>query len=760
MANLLGGTHVYGGILIDASVGAGNIYVANSTVSTSTTTGALVVAGGAGIAGTVFAGQLNTAGNVLAAAVNTSLLTIGATGYANATTVTTSTTSGALVIPTGGLGVAGNIAVGSGIYLGASQGTSYQILTSGGLGQPASWTSFDLSLHASDSSYKKIVRVATTGANISLVGGAPNTLDGVTLAANDRILVKDQLPPALNGIYYVSTLGAGATGTWTRATDADATTDIDGATVSVGEGTVNGGKRFQTYWKATDTLGTTSMYWNKLVDVNSSSNIALQTTATGIDIATPGDLVTMATGAVTDLAVNSIGARALQAIAASTYTRAHSLYVAGAPTAGTNATITNSYAVYVASGATSLGGNLAVSGNINLTTAGVIGGGGNILINGVAGTLGQVLTQGGAGVYWSTVTAAAATTNMLISTAGGSNVTASASNVNVAINSSNVATFGTQGLSILTTAASTSTITGALQVAGGVGVQGTIFAGHFNTAGNVQAATVNATTLNGTLATAAQTSITSVGTLGSLNVTANVLVGLINTTGLNAGGTVYANATTPSTSITTGTMILPTGGLAVGGNVIIRGNINLTTAGTIGGGGNILINGVAGTIGQVLTQTGAGVAWATAAGGSFSSTDDTSTNATYYPIVATTAGGSTAKTSSSKLTFNPSTGTLGATIFNSLSDQNTKKNIQPIADALNIVENLRGVTFKWRDGGLPSAGLIAQDVEKYLPELVNLSEGAKTLNYNGVIGVLVEAIKEQNNMIKSLTERIQTLESK
>ena len=66
----------------------------------------------------------------------------------------------------------------------------------------------------------KLSAKAATTANIAtLAGGAPNTLDGVTLAANDRVLVKDQTTPAQNGIYTVTTLGTGANGTWARATD-------------------------------------------------------------------------------------------------------------------------------------------------------------------------------------------------------------------------------------------------------------------------------------------------------------------------------------------------------------------------------------------------------------------------------------------------------------------------------------------------------------------------------------------------------------
>lgn len=72
------------------------------------------------------------------------------------------------------------------------------------------------------------------------ITAAPNTLDGVSLAANDRILLKDQTAGAQNGIWVVSTLGTGANGVWDRATDWDADADVSsGAFTFVMEGTVN-----------------------------------------------------------------------------------------------------------------------------------------------------------------------------------------------------------------------------------------------------------------------------------------------------------------------------------------------------------------------------------------------------------------------------------------------------------------------------------------------------------------------------------------
>jgi len=68
---------------------------------------------------------------------------------------------------------------------------------------------------------KQSVRVATTANIANLAGGAPNVVDGVTLQVGDRVLVKDQTIATENGIYVVDTVGTGATGSWSRASDMD-----------------------------------------------------------------------------------------------------------------------------------------------------------------------------------------------------------------------------------------------------------------------------------------------------------------------------------------------------------------------------------------------------------------------------------------------------------------------------------------------------------------------------------------------------------
>jgi hypothetical protein len=73
------------------------------------------------------------------------------------------------------------------------------------------------------------------------ITAAPNTLDGVTLVAGNRILLKDQTTAAQDGIWTVTTVGTGSTGVWDRAQDWDQDSDVSaGAFMFVEEGTVNG----------------------------------------------------------------------------------------------------------------------------------------------------------------------------------------------------------------------------------------------------------------------------------------------------------------------------------------------------------------------------------------------------------------------------------------------------------------------------------------------------------------------------------------
>ena len=140
-------------------------------------------------------------------------------------------------------------------------------------------------------------------------------------------------------------------------------------------------------------------------------------------------------------------------------------------------------------------------------------------------------------------------------------------------------------------------------------------------------------------------------------------------------------------------------------------------------------------------------------------TDDTTTNETRYIIFANgTSGAVSEQVSSTKLFFNPSTGLLTSTDYNSSSDKRLKENIKTVESALDKVIALRGVSFDWKEGGAKAIGLIAQEAEKVIPEIVSQDEnGYLGIKYNNLIGVLIEAIKEQQEQIEALKNRIDKL---
>ena len=97
-----------------------------------------------------------------------------------------------------------------------------------------------------------------------------------------------------------------------------------------------------------------------------------------------------------------------------------------------------------------------------------------------------------------------------------------------------------------------------------------------------------------------------------------------------------------------------------------------------------------------------------------------------------------------------------------ISDATLKYDINPVEFALDKINQLKGVSYKYKHNNRESAGLLAQDVEKVMPSAVNtkklpLATGDdkeyKTLHYDSMTAILVEAIKE-------LTAKVKKLESK
>lgn len=120
------------------------------------------------------------------------------------------------------------------------------------------------------------------------------------------------------------------------------------------------------------------------------------------------------------------------------------------------------------------------------------------------------------------------------------------------------------------------------------------------------------------------------------------------------------------------------------------------------------------------------------------------------------AGLSTNRSITGSWTFSGtvSAGTVSAADLNSTSDRSLKENIEPIDDALSKVLALQGVSFDWKDSGEKSIGLIAQDVEKVIPEVVSDDGEIKRISYGNLVGLLIEAVKDQQKEIESLKQII------
>jgi hypothetical protein len=83
------------------------------------------------------------------------------------------------------------------------------------------------------------------------------------------------------------------------------------------------------------------------------------------------------------------------------------------------------------------------------------------------------------------------------------------------------------------------------------------------------------------------------------------------------------------------------------------------------------------------------------------------------------------------------------------SDENLKKNITTAP--CDVIEQLRGVEFEWKEDGRFGSGVIAQEVEQVLPHLIHGHEdGHKSVNYNGLIGYLIEEVKALKAEVEAL----------
>ena len=169
-------------------------------------------------------------------------------------------------------------------------------------------------------------------------------------------------------------------------------------------------------------------------------------------------------------------------------------------------------------------------------------------------------------------------------------------------------------------------------------------------------------------------------------------------------------------------------------------------------------------------RMGIGATGPTGSGGPLNNITVSTSSSTHYPLFTLGAGSTTPfiTTTNDYFEFTPSSGTLNvnqlvvsgvttSTDFNATSDINLKENINVINNPIEKLVGISGVTFNWKENKESSAGVIAQDVEKVFPEIIKSTGDIKTVNYNGLIGLLIESVKNQQEQINMLRKEIEDM---
>jgi hypothetical protein len=117
-------------------------------------------------------------------------------------------------------------------------------------------------------------------------------------------------------------------------------------------------------------------------------------------------------------------------------------------------------------------------------------------------------------------------------------------------------------------------------------------------------------------------------------------------------------------------------------------------------------------------------------------------------------GNGSAIIGSSNLTFDGTNLTCQGNVT-AYSDERVKENIVTISDALAKVNSMRGVYYTTVPGGIAGTGVVAQEVQQILPEVIVVNpDGMLSVAYGNIVGVLIEAIKELTAEVEKLKKLI------
>jgi hypothetical protein len=524
-----------------------------------------------------------------------------------------------------------------------------------------------LDFFAAGISWKQPVNCGTT-ANITLSG--LQTIDGVTVVAGDRVLVKSQTAPAQNGIYLASATA------WSRAPDADTWDELISAICFVESGSTLAGSAWYCTIQPGGTLGVTAVTWSNF------SVAATYTAGTGLTLTdyvfsiTNTGVSAAAYGSASKTLTATVNAQGQLTVLAATDIAIANTQVSGLGTMSTQAASSVAITGGTING-TTIGGSTAaavtgttVTANTQFTGAGT----------GLTGTATSLSIGGNA----ATATSATTATNLAGGAAGSvpyqsaSSTTAllaAGSNGQVLTLASGIPSWATPTTGTVTSVSGTGTVSGislsgTVTSTGNLTLGGTLDLSAPPAIGGTTANTITGTTITastkfvgtnfdasgsggGALRTSSSASVLQWGAGGGVNLT---LDGAFNMNPANANIQISPTGTGTLTvnPATAGTM----NNMAIGGSTPAAGAFTTLSATS-----TFSANGSVGSNGQVLTSAGAGspAVWATPAAG-ITISDDTTTNAVRYLVFtsATTGTVSTQNVSSTKLKYNPSTGAFTA----------------------------------------------------------------------------------------------------
>jgi hypothetical protein len=490
-------------------------------------------------------------------------------------------------------------------------------------------------------SWKQPVNAATT-ANITLSGA--QTIDAVSVVAGDRVLVKDQTAQADNGIYVA------AAGAWSRSPDADTYDEMISALVFVESGG-QAGAAFYCPIQPGGTLGVTAITWNNF------SVGGVYFAGTGLNLS-GGDTFNITN---TTVAAGSYGSGSAVGTftvnAQGQLTAAADTNIAIAATQITSGTIDSARLSGTYSGITGVGTltNLTVSnpitgsitGNAGTATTATTATSATTATNIAGGAAASIPVQTGAGV---TSFLAVGTNGQVLTIAGG------------------VPSYATPTTGTVTSVTGTGTVSG-------ISLSGTVTSSGSLTLGGTLDLSAPPTIGNTTPNTGAFTTLTvdDNTTLGSSNADTVDFVARVssefspatdNAFDLGRTGHEWRDLFIDGTA-NIDSLIADTADINAG--TIDNTTIGATTAAaakvtTLDVTSTLALNGDTGVSGYVLTSNGASApTWQANANG-LTIADDTTTNSSFYLTFTSASTGNitTANVSSTKLTFNPSTGAFGA----------------------------------------------------------------------------------------------------